>query len=191
MFIGIFGGSFNPIHKGHISIARQALALTVIDEVWFVVTPQNPFKQNDRLLDDNLRLEMARKALENEPGLVCSDYEFHLPRPTYTWSTLQSLVRDFPDNTFSLLIGADNWFSFPRWRNSADILKHHEVIVYPRRGYPVDTHSLPTGVTYLDLQLLDISATMIREKIEEGKEIDEWAPQPVAEMMVNGKFRQQ
>ncbi len=189
MLIGIFGGSFNPIHKGHISIARQVLSLTALEEVWFMVTPQNPFKQNERLIDDNLRLEMTRKALENEPGLVCSDYEFHLPRPTYTWSTLQSLVRDFPNDTFALVIGADNWLSFPRWRNGDDILKHHEVIVYPRRGYPVDTRSLPAGVTYLDLQLLDISATMIREKIAEGEEIDEWTPPIVAEMMANDKSR--
>ncbi len=187
MLVGIFGGSFNPIHKGHISIAREVLRRTPVEEVWFVVTPQNPFKQQQRLMDDNLRLEMTRKALEDEPGLVCSDYEFRLPRPSYMWNTLQHLKEDYPNDTFALIIGADNWVSFPRWRNHEEILRNHEVIVYPRKGCPVDPETLPPGVTYLDLDLIDISATVIRQMVARGDDVESLVPEGVARMMTGDK----
>ena len=112
--IGIFGGSFNPIHKGHVALARQLLRRAQLDEVWFLVSPQNPLKPQSLLLDDNMRLEMARLALKDEPHLVASDYEFHLPRPSYTWNTLQHLSQDYPQHRFTLIIGADNWQLFSR-----------------------------------------------------------------------------
>ncbi|MCD8282647.1 MAG: nicotinate-nucleotide adenylyltransferase [Prevotella sp.] len=183
MVIGIFGGSFNPVHKGHIAIARRALSQTDIEEGWFVVSPHNPFKKHENLIDDNLRLAMVSEALRGEKGMVCSDYEFRLPRPSYMSFTLQSLVRDYPENTFVLLIGADNWDSFPRWRDSEGILSRHRVVIYPRRGYEIDARALPAGVELLDVPLYDISATEIRRRIAQGADAEELADERVLAML--------
>ena len=135
---GIFGGSFNPIHNGHIALAKTLLNVTGLDEIWFMVSPQNPLKQQAGLLDDTTRLEMARTALTGEPQLAACDYEFYLTRPSYTWSTLQHLSHDYPDRRFTLIIGADNWKMFGRWYRHEDILRHHDVVIYPRHGSIVD-----------------------------------------------------
>ena len=111
--VGIFGGSFNSIHCGHIALAQAVQKQCGLDEVWLMVSPQNPLKRNDfDLLDDQLRYEMAQQALEGVEGVVACDYEFHMPRPSYTWNTLQRLREDFPNDTFILLIGGDNWQNF-------------------------------------------------------------------------------
>lgn len=167
--VGLFGGSFNPIHKGHVALARQLLRKARLDEVWFLVSPQNPLKPQSSLLDDNLRLEMARLALEEEPRLVASDYEFHLPRPSYTWNTLQHLSKDYPQHRFTLIIGADNWQLFSRWRNSSDILANYSVVIYPRDGYPVDETTLPPNVRLVKTRLYNMSSTLVRQLIAEGK----------------------
>ncbi len=183
MRIGIFGGSFNPIHNGHIEIARKVVELTSVDEVWFMVSPHNPLKEQTALMDDQLRLEMTAEALRNEESLVCSDHEFHLPRPSYTWNTLQSLASAYPEHSFSLVIGADNWVHFDKWRNHEEILRNHEIIVYPRRDCPINAEELPSGVEYLDIGLYDISSTMIRERLKQGIDIAGLVPQNVAEKL--------
>ena len=128
--IGIYGGSFNPIHTGHISLAKQIINIAKLDEVWFVVSPQNPFKQNSlSLISDEIRLELTRKALEDEQQLKVSDCEFHLPRPSYMWHTLLALSSQHPDAEFNLIIGADNWAVFDKWYHATDIipyLQHHD-----------------------------------------------------------------
>ncbi|MBR4926486.1 MAG: nicotinate-nucleotide adenylyltransferase [Prevotella sp.] len=169
--IGLFGGSFNPIHKGHVALARQLLRKARLDEVWFLVSPQNPLKPQSSLLDDNLRLEMARLALEEEPRLVASDYEFQLPRPSYTWNTLQHLSKDYPQHRFTLIIGADNWQLFSRWRNSSDILANYSVVIYPRDGYPVDETTLPPNVRIVKTRLYNMSSTLVRQLVSEGKSV--------------------
>lgn len=124
---GIFGGSFNPIHNGHISLARQLREKAELDEVWLMVSPQNPLKQQADLLDDSLRMEMARRALEGVEGVIASDYEMYLPRPSYTWNTLQALSRDYPDREFVLLMGGDNLALFHRWYHYEDILRNYRM----------------------------------------------------------------
>ena len=165
--IAIFGGSFNPIHCGHIALAQAVLRQCQLDEVWLMVSPQNPLKRNDSdLLDDSLRFEMAQKALEGVEGVKACDYEFHLSKPSYTWNTLQHLSADYPDREFVLLIGGDNWAHFQRWRHWKDILWHHRIIVYPRDQY----------LGTIDVPLLDVSSTEIRERVRQGQSIDGLVP---------------
>ena len=179
MKIGLFGGSFNPIHNGHIALSRQLLTLAQLDEVWFMVSPQNPLKQSADLLDDRLRFLLARIALHGEQGLQASDYEFSLPRPSYTWNTLKHLHRDYPQHTFVLLIGADNWQRFPQWYRGADILYDHQVVVYPRLGSDIHPDSLPSGVTLVDTPLLNVSSTDIRQRVRSGAPLRPFVPEHI------------
>lgn len=179
---GLYGGSFNPIHNGHIAIARQMIEKAGLDEVWFMVSPQNPLKERDTLLDDAKRLEMARKALEGQPRLKACDYEFALPRPSYTWHTLQSLWRDYPDREFILMIGADNWAHFGRWYHADDIMRTCNILIYPRRGYDVDALSLPSCAQLVDTGLYDVSSTEIRQLIKEGRDISRLVPADIVDM---------
>ena len=126
---GIYGGSFNPIHNGHIAIAKRMLEEAGLDEIWLIVSPQNPLKAADSLLDDQLRLDMTQHALAPYPQLTASDYEFRLPRPSYMWHTLQHLSADYPDREFTLLIGADNWAVFDRWYHASDIIAHYPIAI--------------------------------------------------------------
>lgn len=169
---GIFGGSFNPIHNGHISLARQLREKAGLDEVWLMVSPQNPLKAQADLLDDQIRMEMARLAVEGETGIIASDYEMHLPKPSYTWNTLEALKRDYPNREFVLMIGGDNWQLFDKWYRADDIRNQYQIIVYPRRG-------CKGGID--GLELIDISSTEIRDCIQAGKTIDHLVPKAVAE----------
>ena len=177
---GIFGGSFNPIHNGHISLARQLKEKAGLDEVWLMVSPQNPMKRQADLLSDEARLQMARLALEHETGIIACDYEMHLPKPSYTWLTLQALSRDYPDRQFVLMIGGDNWSIFHRWFHADDILQNYQVVVYPRRDEQPVEKSLPAGVTIVEAELLDVSSTEIRQRIREGRSIRKLVPPSVA-----------
>ncbi len=183
MLIGIFGGSFNPIHNGHIAIAHQLRKTSGFDEIWFVVSPHNPLKQRDELMDDELRLELTRNALHGEEGLVCSDYEFHLPRPSYMWHTLQSLSKDYPEHTFALIIGADNWHNFSRWYHADDILANYRVVVYPRKDYHIDMLTLPEGVEFQNMNLYDVSSTLVRNKLLQGDDISPYVPRVVQDLL--------
>lgn len=185
---GIFGGSFNPIHNGHIELARRLLSLAGLDEVWFVVSPQNPFKRNEKLLDDELRLEMVRLALAGEPRMKASDCEFRLPRPSYMWHTLQSFAKDYPGREFVLLIGADNWVRFDQWYAAQDILARYRIVVYPREGTPLSGVSLPANVTLADTGLIPGSSTEVRRRIACGHPIDGLVPPVVAEFIRKNKL---
>ncbi|MBR1545524.1 MAG: nicotinate (nicotinamide) nucleotide adenylyltransferase [Prevotella sp.] len=165
--IGIFGGSFNPIHCGHIALAKEILRQTELEEIWLMVSPQNPLKQESSdLLDDDLRFRLAQKALTDIEGIEACDYEFHLPKPSYTWNTLQHLREDYPDSAFTLLIGGDNWDRFDRWYHWKDILRNHDVIVYPRDGQ----------VGTIEADLLPVSSTEIRERVRRGESIEGLVP---------------
>lgn len=173
MKVGIFGGSFNPIHNGHIALAKAMLEQGALDEVWLMVSPQNPLKAEDDLLADDLRLEMAQKALEGVEGVKACDYEMHLPKPSYTWTTLQQLSNDYPDHTFILCVGGDNWARFQRWRHWKDILRHYDIMVYPRDEHP-GTISVP---------LLDVSSTEIRQKVARGEDIADLVPASIVDLV--------
>ena len=182
---GFYGGSFNPIHNGHIALARRFLEDMKLDEVWFVVSPQNPFKrESNDLLDNQLRLQIVQTAIADEPRFHATDYEFHLPTPSYTWRTLQHLAQDEPEREFTLLIGADNWASFNRWNHHEDILAHHRIAVYPRRHFPLAPATLPPNVTLLRTPLYDISSTNIRHRIRQGMSVADVLPKNILEMAV-------
>ena len=183
MKIGLFGGSFNPIHFGHVRLARHLLAQAELDEVWFVVSPQNPLKQQHDLLDDEVRLEMVEAALRREKNMRASDVEFRLPKPSYTWNTLEMLGKECPDDEFVLLIGGDNWERFHLWHCAEEIQKKFSIVVYPRAGSTIDPQSLPPTVHIVHTPLINISSTMVRERIREGRSISRLVPKPVADII--------
>lgn len=162
----IFGGSFDPIHVGHLSLASEVVASGLAGEVWFLVSPQNPHKEACRLSDENIRMQMVRLAIEGNEKFKASDFEFTLPRPSYTINTLSALEKAFPDREFVLLIGADNWEKFDRWYRHEEILARYEIIVYPRKNSLKP--ELPAGVTWLSAKLHDVSSTQIRELVAKG-----------------------
>lgn len=175
----VFGGSFNPIHNGHIRLSRHILQEGLADEVWLLISPQNPLKQRDDLLDEDLRLHLAETALRNEPHIRASDFEFGLPRPSYTWNTLRALSQTYAERDFSLLIGADNWHIFDRWAHAADILAHYPLLIYPREGYAIDPKALPQTVRMVDAPLFPYSSTEVRQALAAGQDCSEMLPEAV------------
>ena len=171
MNIGIFSGSFNPVHIGHLALANYLCEYEGLDEVWFMVTPHNPLKEESGLMDDKFRLKLVELAIAGYPKFRASDLEFNLPRPSYTVRTLEELGNIHPEHTFYLIIGSDNWTLFPRWRESDRILAENHMIVYPRPGYPVDAASLPQNVRLATSPVFEISSTFIRRAMDEGKDI--------------------
>jgi nicotinate-nucleotide adenylyltransferase len=171
MKIGLFFGSFNPIHIGHLIIANTMAENTDLQEVWLVVSPQNPFKKNAGLLHEFDRYEMVELAINDSNKLKVSDVEFHLSRPSYTIDTLTYLSEKYPQHKFVLIIGEDNLASFTKWKNYDKILEYYELYVYPRPAAVVCELSDHPKVKFVPAPLLDISATYIRNNIKEGKSI--------------------
>lgn len=176
----LFGGSFNPIHLGHLALAKAVLDQQMAEEVWFMVSPQNPLKPQEGLLDEQLRLKLVRKAIEDYSRLYASDFEFSLSRPSYTWQTLEALEKTYPHYRFSLLIGADNWACFTRWARWQDLLFHYDFIVYPRAGFPLST-SLPPRVHRLEAPRHEVSSTEIRKAIAQGQDVTNLLPKAIVE----------
>lgn len=176
---GIYGGSFNPIHNGHIALARHLLHEAELDEIWFVVSPQNPFKVQQQLLADDKRLLLVRQALAPYPQLVASDFEFSLPRPSYMWHTLQGMSAQWPDRELHLIIGADNWICFDRWYHADDIRRTYPIIIYPRQGYDITPADLPQGVRLVNTPLYNVSSTEIRADIAAGRDISGKVPSTI------------
>lgn len=179
--VAVFGGSFDPIHNGHLALAAEVLSRGLAAEVWFMVTPQNPHKQGCTLNDEQLRLRMVQLAIEGKEGVVACDFEFGLPRPSYTLNTLNALDAAFPEKEFSLLIGADNWEKFDRWYKGDEILSRYAVIVYPRGDEA--RPQLPEGVHWLPAKLYDVSSTMVRAAVSAGEDITAMVPFAVAEFI--------
>ena len=182
MNIGLFFGSFNPIHIGHLIIANTVAELKDIEQVWFVVSPLNPFKSSKSLLHEFDRIDMVELAIEDNLNLRASDIEFHMTRPSYTIDTLTYLSERHPKYNFKLIIGGDNLKNFHKWKNYKAILNHYGLIVYPRPHsiMPEEIKAHP-NVKVISAPLLDISATYIRKQIKEGKSIQYIVPPKVAE----------
>ena len=183
MRIAIFSGSFNPIHNGHLAIARETLAQDAADELWFLVSPQNPLKRNIDLFPETDRLAMVKLAIEDEKGMKASDFEFHLPRPTYTINTLEKLRENYPEHQFKLLIGGDNLVIFHKWVEYKRITDEFGLIVYPRPEFNIENIPQFPNTTIISAPLIDLSATEIREKLVKGESIKGMVPEKVADFL--------
>lgn len=186
--IGLFFGSFNPIHIGHMAIANYFVEFTDLDQLWFVVSPQNPLKPRGSLLADYHRLQLVDEAIGNSPLFRSSKIEFELPKPSYTIDTLTYLSDKYPDNKFILLIGADNLQSFHKWKNYQVILDEYEIMVYPRPGYPKDYPHLQGNIRIIDAPLMEISSSFIREAIHQGKDVGFFMPKAVSDYIQEMHF---
>lgn len=173
MKIGIYSGSFNPVHIGHLALANYLCEYGGMDEVWFLVTPRNPFKAcSQSLLEDSFRVELVRLATEEYSRFRVDEIELSLPQPNYTIHTLDILRQRYPEHELCLVVGSDNWLKFSDWRESERILREYRLIVYPRPGWEVDAGSVPPSVTYLsDAPLFDVSSTFIRESLRNGLDV--------------------
>lgn len=181
MKVGLYFGTFNPIHSGHLIIANHMAEYTDLDQVWLVVTPHNPHKQKVTLLDDFLRLDMVHLAAGDYPKLKPSDIEFKLPQPNYTVNTLAHLSERFPDYEFALIMGEDNIRSLSKWKNYQYILEHHDIFVYPRvseekADFPFEGNP---RVKRIDAPVVEISSTAIRNGIKTGKNVRPLLPEKV------------
>ncbi|NQZ74789.1 MAG: nicotinate-nucleotide adenylyltransferase [Ekhidna sp.] len=188
MKVGLFFGSFNPIHTGHMIIASLVKETTEVEEVWFVVSPQNPFKKNRNLLHEFDRIDLVNAAIADDFKFRSSDIEFNMPRPSYTIDTLTLLQERHPDKKFSLIIGEDNLESFPRWKNHDQILKHFSLIVYPRPNSKPSPWTVTHDITMLEAPEIDISATLIRKLIKNGQSVKYLVPDPVSALIKAKKF---
>lgn len=191
MNIGIFGGSFNPIHIGHALIAGHIIESGVVDRVWLMVSPQNPLKPQSSLADDVHRLRMTELVSRRLEGVTTSAFEMQLPRPSYTIDTLTALQEKFPDDNFHLIIGADNWALFDQWRESEKILSRFHVLIYPRLGYDVDIPAtLADRVKLVDAPIIEISSTEIRRRLAAKQSITFHVPEAVEEYIhANNLYR--
>jgi nicotinate-nucleotide adenylyltransferase len=187
MNIGLYFGSFNPVHTGHLIIASHVLNVTDIQKVWFVVSPQNPFKPSSTLLNEYDRMHLVQKAIEEDDRLRASDVEFSLPRPSYTAHTLAHLSDKYPAHRFHIIMGSDSFQNLPKWKNAAAIIQHYPILVYERPGFKV-SDTLGVQVTLLEAPLLEISATHIRNLVQKGKSIRYLVPEAVAAEIERSRF---
>ncbi|MCW3084831.1 MAG: nicotinic acid mononucleotide adenylyltransferase [Bacteroidetes bacterium] len=188
MKIGLFFGSFNPIHVGHMVLANYMLEFTDLEKVWFVISPHNPLKKKSSLLHERHRLQMVQIAIEDNNKLKASDVEFKLPQPSYTVNTLVYLKEKYPEHDFALIMGGDNLGSFHKWKNYEEILKHHELYVYPRQE-SAETELEKNGkVKLVPAPRMEISSTMIRQAIKDKKDIRYFLPEAVWEYIKEMHF---
>lgn len=179
MHIGLFFGSFNPVHNGHLIIANYIVETTELEKVWLVISPQNPFKQKETLLNEYDRLHLVNLGIGNNLKLAACDVEFKLPKPSYTIDTLTHLKEKYPQHRFSLIMGSDNLHSFHKWKNAKLILKNHQIFVYKRKGFTENPYESNAHVHLLDVPLLEISASFIREHIQKKISMQYFLPEKV------------
>ena len=176
---GIFSGSFNPVHIGHLALANWLCEFAGLDEVWFVITPHNPLKDRSNLMDDRLRYELVEASIAGYPKFKASDFEFSLPQPTYTIDTLRALEKTYPDRQFHFIMGADNWAFIKRWKESDQLISNYPILVYPRKGYEIQIPSDIPSIRIVDAPLMEISSTFIRESLKAGKDVRFFLPEAI------------
>ena len=187
MNIGLYFGSFNPIHTGHLIIASHIISNSNMTELWFVVSPQNPFKNKAGLLNENHRLNLIKTAIEGEQHLKTSNVEFKLPRPSYTIDTLTYLSEKYPQHAFSVIMGSDSFQNLEKWKNYQSLISNYPIYIYKRPGFEI-VNKFNTDIILLEAPILEISSTNIRELIREGKSIRYLVPDSVKEEIVLNNY---
>ena len=182
MKIGLFFGSFNPIHRGHLKIASYFLDNSDLQEIWLVVSPKNPLKEDEELLDVKKRLELVHAAIGENELIKCCEVELGLPIPSFTIDTLRNLRNTNPDDEFIIIMGSDNLEKFHLWKDYTEILDQYKIYVYPRSGAGSGQFAAHPSVSLIDSQLLEISASMLRDQIRK-EEFDLWLPDKVAQII--------
>ena len=190
MNIGLYFGSFNPIHIGHLIIANHVLNETSINKIWFIVSPQNPFKESKTLLNEFDRLHLVRLATQDDNRIKCSDIEFNLPKPSYTSNTLTFLSEKYPEHQFSIIMGSDSYQNLNKWKNYETIINNYPVYVYKRDGYEIKK-TFDKEAIILSAPIIQISASQIREHIRSAKSIRYLVPEVVREEIESRKFYKQ
>lgn len=191
MKIGLFFGSFNPIHVGHLILAQAICENANLDRVWFVVSPQNPFKKSNSLLHEFDRLDMVQAAIKDDERFFASDIEFAMPKPSYTIDTLVYLQEKYPSYNFKLIMGEDNLRTFHKWKNFDNIIQDFEVLVYPRRGDLLAEKNFSyKNVSLIKAPVVEISSTIIRENISKGKSVKYLLPEAVQQIIASRKLYQ-
>lgn len=185
MKIGLYSGSFNPVHHGHVMLANYLVEFSDLDELWFVVSPQNPFKKKEDLMDDNDRLKMVELALEGDPRMKASDIEFTMPQPSYTINTLRALSEQHPGDQFVFICGMDSLEGLPRWKEAQAILDNYELLVFPRKGYDGGELIHHPHVSILETPVIEVSSTFIRNSMRAGKDVRHFMPAKAYEYLVN------
>ncbi len=187
---GLFFGSFNPIHTGHLVIADYMAEFTDLHQIWFIISPQNPLKDKSSLLADHHRLFMVNIAVEDDPRFRASNIEFHLPRPSYTIDTLTYLSEKYPEKEFVLIAGQDNLAGFHKWKNYQQILNHYQVYLYPRPNSMPTSFDQHPHIHFTDAPMVDISASFIRKGLSEGKDMRYFLPEKVWRYIAEMHFYQ-
>jgi nicotinate-nucleotide adenylyltransferase len=187
MKIGLYFGSFNPVHSGHLIIANHILNETGLEKIWFIVSPQNPFKTNSSLLNEYDRLHLLKSATEDDPRIKISDIEFSLTKPSFTSITLSHLQERYPEHEFSIIMGSDSFQNLHKWKNYEFIIKNYAIYVYQRAGFEI-ANQIKAKLTIVNAPLLQISATQIRQLIKEGKSIRYMVPEKVREEIEKGHY---
>lgn len=179
MKVGLFFGSYNPIHIGHLAIANYIVEFSNLDELWLIVSPQNPFKLRKNLLNEYDRLKLVELALDNNNKIKANDIEFTLPKPSYTIDTLTYLNEKYPKNEFAIIMGSDNLMHFHKWKNAEQILKHYQLYVYPRPNTSWEEYKNNENVHIVDAPQMEISSSFIRNSIKDKKNINFFLPEKV------------
>jgi nicotinate-nucleotide adenylyltransferase len=188
MKIGLFFGSFNPVHNGHLMLANYIVQTSDLDKVWFVVSPHNPLKDKKTLLGEYDRLNLINLAIENNPKLKTSDIEFKLPQPSYTIDTLTYLKDKFKNHEFILIMGSDNLATLHKWKNYKQLIANYPIIVYQRRGFTKNPFPEITTIQHIEFPFIDISSTFIREQIKKGISVRYFMPDVVWQYIEDMKF---
>ncbi len=187
MNIGLYFGSFNPIHFGHLIIANEVLNETSLEKIWMIVSPQNPLKNNTALLNEYDRLQLVRLAIDGDNRIKAVDIEFKLPKPSFSINTLVYLKEKYPQHNFSIIMGSDSFQNIENWKNYSEIISNYPIVVYKRPGFKI-LKTFNASISVLDTPLLEISASKIRTAIKNGKSIRYLVPENVLEEIISRRF---